>query len=189
MLKKIMALFLLTAFTHVYAITPIEQTKAISSELNKTFDELNYKLNVQWDQKDSTFFNQTITDFENEIADLQQQGLTTKDLVHNALDKIKDKQIKNDMNQLSQIINENQMGPQEARDFIISKLNSTYSNGASWSGSRHGMETALIIGAIFVILVLCSQQQNNTTINCTVILFPSPGFDLVNNSSCVQQLR
>lgn len=157
MFKKFTALLLITAFTNVYAITPFEQSR----DLSKTFDSLNYKLNVEWDQKDGTFFDESIAGFEKEIASLQKDGLTKEELVQYTLDKIKDKEIRQEVSELSKIISESQMTNEEARAFTISKLNSTYSHGASWSGSRMGFRTAFIIGAIIVILI-CMNQEDET---------------------------
>lgn len=162
MFKKLTALFLLTAFTQVYAVTPVVTAAALKSELNKSFDELNYKLNVEWDQKDTEVFDQAVNGFEKEIAELQAQGVTNKDLVDHALEKIKDKQVQRDMAELQTVIKENQMTDAEARAFVIQKLSSTYSHGASWSGSRMGVHTALIIGAIILIVIACNHRHDST---------------------------
>ncbi|MBC7537317.1 MAG: hypothetical protein H7281_00745 [Bacteriovorax sp.] len=163
MLKKITALLLLTAFTNVYAITPIQQSNALANELNKSFDSLNYKLNVEWNQKDSKFFDATIADFEKEIAGLQKEGVTSKDLIKYTTDKIKDKQIQNDIQEMTKVIAESQMSNEEARAFVVSKLSSTYSHGASWSGSRIGVHAAIIVGIIVLILVCVHRHNNDTT--------------------------
>lgn len=158
MFKKLTALFLLTAFTQVYAVTPI----ARANELDKSFDELNYRLNVEWDQKDTKVFDQAVKTFEKEISSLQAQGVSNKELVEHALDKIKDKQVQKDMAELQKIIKDNQMTDAEARAFVVQKLSSTYSHGASWSGSRMGVHTALIIGAIILIVIACNHHNDTT---------------------------
>lgn len=157
MFKKITALLLLTAFTNVYAVTPIQQ----ANELGKTFDSLNYKLNVEWDQKDSKFFDSTIANFEKEISDLQDAGVTNSDLMNYTISKIKDPQMQNEINEMSKAIADAQMSSTEARAFVISKLNSTYSHGASWSGSRMGLKAAFFIGLIVVILVVVHNQHSD----------------------------
>ncbi|MDD4972759.1 MAG: hypothetical protein PHY93_00330 [Bacteriovorax sp.] len=156
MFKKITALLLLTAFTNVYAVTPIQQ----ANELNKTFDSLNYKLNVEWNQKDVQFFDASIAEFEREIADLQAEGISNKDLIAYTTDKIKDKQIQNDINEMSKVIAETQMSNEEARAYIISRLSSTYSQGASWSGRRIGAHTAIVFGVIVLILICCHKKSS-----------------------------
>ncbi|MFA6237716.1 MAG: hypothetical protein WC635_10350 [Bacteriovorax sp.] len=161
MFKKLTALLLLAAFTNVYAAAPIERTRAVQAELNKTFDSLNYKLNVEWNQKDAKYFDETVAGFEKEIAALQKDGLTKQELMKYTLEKIKDQQIKNEVSELAKVISESQMTDAEARAFTVQKLNSTYSHGASWSGSRLGVHTALIIGAIIIILVVAHHHDND----------------------------
>jgi len=162
MFKKFTALLMLTAFTNVYAITPIQQTNALANELNKTFDSLNYQLNVEWDQKDVQHFDATMADFENEIASLQEQGLTNEDLIKYTTGKIKDKLVLEEIASLSNLIDNSEMSDVEARDFVVSKLSSTYNHGASWSGSRLGGHTAFIIGLIILICV-CSKKKHTET--------------------------
>ena len=167
MFKKLTAIFLLTAFTQVYAVTPIQNASAIDEQMNRSFDELNYKLNVEWDQKDTKVFDSAIKDFEKNLSALQAQGVTSKDLIVRALDKIKDKQVQKDMVDLQNVIRDNQMTDQEARAFVIQKLSSTYSHGASWSGNRMGVHTALIVAAIIIIVVVVhhhnDDEDNDTT--------------------------
>ncbi|MFA6238751.1 MAG: hypothetical protein WC635_15555 [Bacteriovorax sp.] len=159
MLKKFTALFLITAFTQVYAVTPVQQSFALADQLNKSFDELNYRLNVEWDQRDSKFVDSVLVDFEKEITELQKSGLTNKELVQYTLDKIKDKQSRDEVAAITKVINENQMTMEEARAFALSKLNSTYSQGTSWSGQRMGMHVALLLGVI--ILIICCTQNHD----------------------------
>lgn len=195
MFKKLTALFLLTAFTHVYAVTPIQQSQAIADELNRTFDELNYKLNVEWDQKDTKVFDTAVKGFENELAALQAQGVTSKDLVEHALDKIKDKQVQKDLTELQNTIKENQMSDAEAREFVVQKLSSTYSHGASWSGSRMGVHCGVIIAAIIVLVIVCNHRKTTDTPpttqpcpptppQCVPCDYPSMDFTSVNEQCC-----
>ena len=114
-----------------------------------------------WDQKDAKFFEESIASFEGEVAALQRDGLTQQDRMKYTLEKIKDKEIKNDINELSKIIDDSQMSEQEARDFVITKLNSTYSHGASWSGSRMGMRTPCIIAAIIIIMLVVHHNSHH----------------------------
>jgi hypothetical protein len=165
MFKKMTALFLLTAFTQVYAVTPLAQATLIKQELNKTLDELNFKLNVEWDQKDTKMFDQTVAEFEKDIAKLQKEGLTSEDLVKNSIDKIKDQQVQDEVKELQKVIADGKMTQVEARNFVLAKLSSTYAHGASWSGSRHGMRCGWIIGAIIIILIVCHERNNNDD-NC-----------------------
>lgn len=170
MFKKITALLLLTALTHAYAVTPVEQSFAQVEELNKTFDSFNYKLNVEWDQKDAGFIDEAVAEFEDDIATLQNSGINNEDLLNYTRGNIKDNEIKKEINEFSKVLSNSQMSNEEVRAFVISKLNSPYSHGASWSGSRRGGH---YIGAIIIILiVVCNNRHDRKpapkpTHNCT----------------------
>jgi archaellum biogenesis protein FlaJ (TadC family) len=153
MFKKLTAILLLLAFSQVYAASPM------SADLNKSFDELNYKLNVEWNQKDSKFYNETIEGFENEIEVLRSRGLTTKDLFKYITDKIKNQEVQNEINEISKIIDESGMSPADARTFTISKVEDTFSHGASWNG-RIGVKSILVISAIIVVLAISRHHQS-----------------------------
>lgn len=153
MFKKFFAVLMIISFTNAYAMSPVQRSNEVAKQLNKTFDSLNYKLNVEWNQKDSRFFDATISDFEKEIASLQKDGVTRADLLKFTTGKIKDKQIQKEIVEMSKVIAASQMSNEEARSFIVSKLGSTYSHGASWSGDRAGVATALIVGAVVLILL------------------------------------
>jgi hypothetical protein len=151
MLKKMTALLLLTAFTHVYAITPLEQSTARQNELKSSFDSLNYSLNVEWNQKDTKFFNDAVSNFESEIATLQHEGLTQQELLSYALGKAETQNAKDEINKLAKVISDSQMSPEEARAFVISKIDTTYSHGASWSGKIMGMSAGYFIATVIVV--------------------------------------
>ena len=161
MFKKITALFLLSAFTHVYAFSPVIQAQELDSKLSRAFDAVNFKLNVEWDQKDANFFDQTVFEFEKEISTLQDAGLRKTELLTSALAKIKDEQVKNDVQELSKILDDSNLSKEESRDFVVRTLSSTYSKGASWSGHRHGKHTAIMIAAIIIILCMCKDNHSN----------------------------
>jgi len=155
MLKKMTSALLIMAFTNVYAATPMQ------SQLEQSFDSFNYKINVEWNQKDETFFNQAITDFETEIRTLQEEGLTKNELMKYTFDKIKDKEVKDEINEIATVINESQMSDEEARAFTISKLNSTYAQGASWFGRNKGSYASLLLGAIIFIWIFTAPVDSN----------------------------
>lgn len=161
MLRKFTAILMLTSFTNAFAMSPVQETSAMAKALERTFDEMNYTLNVEWDQKDQQFFKTTVDGFEKNIKELQTQGLTNKELIDYTLAKIKDKQLQNDVREISEVINESEMTSDQARDFALEKLNGTYSQGTSWSGSRLGVKLVLILGVI--ILICCATKDRDDT--------------------------
>lgn len=161
MLKKFTALLLITAFTNAFAMAPVQEVSAMSKELERTFDQMNYSLNVEWDQKDAKFFKDTVDAFEKEVTTLQKKGLTNKELMAYTMTKIKDKQTQKDIAEISKVISESNMSSDEARAFALEKLNSTYSQGTSWSGSRLGIKMALILGVIILIVCIIKYHDND----------------------------
>lgn len=159
MLRKFTALLMLTSFTHAFAMTPVQETSAMAKALDKTFTEMNYSLNVEWDQKDQVYFNNTVDGFEQQVKDLQDQGLTNKELIEFTLAKVKDKQTQKDIAEISKVISESNMTPDQARDFALEKLSSTQSQGASWSGSRMGIKLVVILALI--IIIVCATNSNH----------------------------
>lgn len=156
MLRKFVALLMISAFTHVSAMQPIAKTEM----MGKAFDELNFALNVEWDQKDQNFFNTSVDDFEKNIAELQKQGLSNKELLEYTMNKIKDEKTKKEVESIVNVVNESNMNPDEARAFIMSKLSSMYANGASWSGGRVGIKLCLLL-AVILIIVIASHDDDN----------------------------
>jgi hypothetical protein len=150
---------MLTSFTHAFAMSPVMETSALGKALDQTFNEMNYSLNVEWDQKDQVYFNSTVDGFEKQVKDLQDQGLTNKELIEYTLAKVKDKQTQKDIAEISKVISESNMTADQAREFALAKLNSTQSQGASWSGSRMGIKMVVILAII--IIIVCATSSNH----------------------------
>lgn len=163
MLKKILATILIVSLTQVYANQVISERKALSSELAQSFDELNYKLNVEWNQKDAAFFDQSMEEFQSQIAGLQDKGLSSTDLTQYTMSKIKDEKSKQDVQKMVEIINTNNMSSEEARAFAVRHLNNTYAHGASWSGGRVALRVALMIAVIMVLIEVLKKRDVVTT--------------------------
>lgn len=157
MFKKITALFLVLSFSHVYAITPVQQS-SMSNEINRSIDDLNYRLNVEWDQSDSKYVKDAFEDFEKDIAALQAQGLSSQELTQYALDKIKDKQTRNEINEITKSINDGQLNSDEAREFVMSKLSNMYAQGTNWTGSRMHMPRMVLCFAV-ILIIYCSYEK------------------------------
>ncbi len=166
MLKKMTALLLVLAFSQAYAgVAPVQHANDFSSELNRSFDDLSFKINVQWDQKDSKFFEQSITNFEDKIAELQKEGLTSDDLVKHALGKIKDQRVLSDIGRMARVIDD--MSPDEARSFVVSNLNKTYSHGASWSSHGSDAKIYAVTAIICVLIWVSSTHKSHRDITIT----------------------
>jgi hypothetical protein len=161
MLRKFTAFFLVTSCINAFAMAPIQKTAELSRELGRTFDEMNYTLNVEWDQKDPAFFKDTVEKFEDNIKALQSAGLSNQELINYTLTKIKDKQTQQDVAEIAKTISDSQMTSDQARAFALEKLNKGYSQGTSWSGSRMGIKLVLILAVIIIIVCACDDDNDH----------------------------
>lgn len=170
MFKKMTAVLALTAITNAYAVTPVKQSLDQAAELKKTYDELNYKLNVEWNQQDGQFRDNALKSFEQQLVSLQKQGLTSEALVKYTMEQMKDDSARADIVNIAKIIHENKMNSEEARAFALSKVNSMYAQGASWSGSRMRIHAVLVVAAIILIVcALSTDHDDDSTVT------PPPG--------------
>ncbi len=61
--------------------------------LKKAYDEMNYSLTVEWDQKNEAFYEAQIKKFNNSIRDLKAEGLTNSELLAFAKNHIQDSKL------------------------------------------------------------------------------------------------
>jgi hypothetical protein len=124
--KKLLTLFL------AFSILTLEAQARVPSGLKAAFDELNYALSVQWDQKDKEFQAQALEKFSAKVAQLQEQGLTGQEMIEFVHSQIKDQRLARDLETTFSMIQINKMTSQEAHDYVSQVLKNTYSSGASW---------------------------------------------------------
>jgi hypothetical protein len=141
MLKQLMALLTLFATVNTYA------TVGNGTLLTNAFDELSYKLEVEWDQKDKEFYKNTVQSFQETVKGLQAKGLSNSELFDIAKNQIKDEKIKKDFELALLQINLNQLNDKEARKFLLDSMSKSYREGANYSGG------SLLYGAIAVVFI------------------------------------
>ena len=141
MLKKFFTLFLAFSFMTVQA------DAVTNNNLKSAFDDLNYSLIVDWDQKDRTFYNQQMEKFAAEVKTLQFQGLTNQQLVDFTVAQIKDQKMANDLRNAFTVVTINKMSAAEAHNYVTDVMNKSYSQGASWAGE-------VIVGAVILVVFI-----------------------------------
>lgn len=162
MLKKITILLLLSVFTNSYAFT-------INDELDQIIDALNFRLNTEWNQKDIIFFNETIALVEKELVTLQAEGLSKEELLNYTLEKIKDRQLHNDLLALHKTA----ISEEEIRAFTFAKLSDTNAHGANWHGRRLGAHAPFLIGALVIMFV--TRHRTGNVHECEYPTYPDYG--------------
>lgn len=140
MFKRMMTLVLaLTIFS-------VQANTGSNNSLKAAFDELNYSLTVEWDQKDRAFYDAQVEKFNGKIKELQAAGLTQSEIMSFATSQVKDKNLAKELELAYTQISLNKLSGNEARKVILDTFSKSYSRGANWSGD------AFLYGAIIVII-------------------------------------
>ena len=145
MLKKLMALML------VLSVFTVQAHATAQEGLKAAFDELNYALEVEWDQKDKAFHEEQMKKFTATLRDLQSKGLTQSQLVEFAKSEVKNAQVAKDLETALTMIQINKMSSSEANKYIIDTMKKSYSSGASWNGE---VFVYLAVGILIVALAV-----------------------------------
>ena len=145
MFKKLIALML------VLSIFTVQAHASTNDGLKAAFDELNYALTVEWDQKDKDFHADQMRKFTATIRDLQSKGLTNAQLVDFAKSQVKNAQVAKDLETALNMIQINKMSPSEANKYILDTMKKSYSAGASWNGE---VFIYLAVGVLIVALAV-----------------------------------
>ena len=149
MLKKLITLFLAFSLFSAHAGTTSTQG------LKAAFDELNYSLTVEWDQKDKEFYVEQMKKFHRTMEQLQAQGLTTEQLIAFAKSEVKNERVAKDLETAFNMISINKMSSAEANKYILETLKRSYSSGASWGG-----EVIVIVAVAALIVVVALAVAN-----------------------------
>jgi hypothetical protein len=125
--------------------------------LKAAFDELNYALNVEWDQKDKDFYTTQMRKFTTTIRELQAQGLSNAEIVDFAKSQVKDEKIAQDIETAFSMISINKMNSADATKYMVETMKKSYSAGASWNGNA---TYAILVAAIVVAIVVAAATGN-----------------------------
>lgn len=140
LLTLLMALSVLT--TSAYASS--------NAGLKAAFDELNYSLSVEWDQKDKAFYEAQSSKFKKALKD---QNVTQEQLLAFVKTEVKNEKVAKDLEVALNMISLTKMGPEEAASYMSKTMKGSYSNGASWNGDA---TLWLSLGVLFIVVGLAA---------------------------------
>ena len=149
MFKKIITLLIALSIFSGQAIA------STGTGLKTAFDELNYSLTVEWDQKDQTFYDDQMSQFVAKIEELKSQGLTQSDLINFAKSEIKNAKSSFDLDAALEVIQANKLTASETNSYILQALEGSHSTGANWVNNNNVEFWGLILGiAVFVYIAV-----------------------------------
>lgn len=140
----------LITFVLAMSIFAVHADVGSKQSLKAAFDELNYSLTVEWDQKDRAFYDAKVASFSKIVTELQAQGLTNAELIDFVKSNIKDKALAKDLETAYTLISINKLSQAEARKLVLDTTSKAYSKGASWAGE------VLVYSAIIVLIIVAA---------------------------------
>jgi hypothetical protein len=142
---KCMAIFLSLCITlNVFA------SSGVTEELKKDFDDYQYALTVDWDQKDSMFYENQTNLFYSRLSSLiTDKGLTQEEIMGLASSKIQDPS-KLEALKLKLSVLKSTDSSEELARVLSENSKEFYAKGASWSGDAVVLYAvgALVVAAI-----------------------------------------
>jgi hypothetical protein len=141
-LKNLMALalsfFILSAHANI----------GTQGSLKMAFDELNYALTVEWDQKDKDFYQKEVNSFNKKINQLRSEGMTNQEFLDFMISNIQDEVAANDLKQFYALASAQKLSQIEIESMSRELINRHYARGADWIG------TVMLIGAGAIVLIV-----------------------------------
>lgn len=141
LLKRLIALVLCMITTTVFANT--------KQELQNAFQNLNYDLTVEWDQKDKAVLSAKLENFQTVINGLKDKGVTNNEILTAVKEMIHNPKLIEDLELQASLNNINDSN--DLTDFLWKNRQGMTVQGASWSGA---VEFILPLAAIAILLTL-----------------------------------
>lgn len=132
----------------VCAFFTVQANASTQSGLKAAFDEMNYALTVEWDQKDKDFYTEQMKTFMNKLRELQAKGLTNEQLMEFAKSEVKDAKVAKDLETAFNMISLNKLSAEDASKFMVDTMKRSYNVGASYQGSAVYILAA--VGVLFI---------------------------------------
>jgi hypothetical protein len=142
---------MLMKFLTLLMVLSIFTTQAMASTgngLKEAFDELNYSLTVEWDQKNQNFYDEKVALFSNHVEALKSKGLTQSDMIIFAKSELKNSKSSLDLDAVLKLIHANKLTPSEANSYLLEALKGSYSQGASWNSDDDLLWSFFAIGLV-----------------------------------------
>lgn len=143
------------SFVLIFSVLSFSAQAGTQEGLKEAFDDLNYALTVEWDQKDPAFYEAQTEKFYLELKSLRNEGLSDADLLAFVKSKITNQDQLTEIENVLNIINTEKLSHAEATELILS-LNLTQ-KGASWNGVIYVLGgVGVLVLAYFTLVILDS---------------------------------
>ncbi|AYF43890.1 MULTISPECIES: hypothetical protein [Halobacteriovorax] len=111
----------------------------VDAKIAPIFEEVEFKLSVEWDQKDQEFYNETVRNFETQLGELRAEGVKPADVLNYLKSNIKDQKVANELSSLVASIDLETMTLEESKSLIQDYVDGMKNTGANYHG-RYGYD-------------------------------------------------
>lgn len=105
-----------------------------TQSLKAIYDDLQYSLTVEWDQKDVEFQKKAEDRFKKGLEELNKQGLTNKELIDFAASQFKNTKNQADFLSLMQSLQVTTLSQKEMSSMVNAIISKEYNSGANFIG-------------------------------------------------------
>lgn len=151
----VLAFFMLTTYTHAAAGTGLKQA----------FDEFNYAVKVEWDQKDQAFYNAQLEKLKAAVSAAQTSGMSNAALIDAIAAETKSTVLRDELRLLATQVELGLIAQDQLQAEVQKVMSKSYRQGASWNGE------AILLGAVGVLVVVllvayvsCVTDPNSVTV-------------------------
>lgn len=127
---------LIVLFALLLSVSAFASSK--SELIAPLYQDLEFKLTVEWDQKDGAFYNEALKNFKEEILKLKDQGVTSEDIFNYLKESSKDAKVSDEINEIINSVDLSKMDLQETNDLLNKYATKAFSKGASYHGRNNG---------------------------------------------------
>lgn len=135
------------------------------TSLKQAFDEFNYTVTVEWDQKDRTVYDQAVAKLKAKFAAAQAEGYNNGELLDAIAEQSSNVALKKELQALRVQAELGLISKSEIEKRVQDAVSRSYARGASWNGE------AVLLGVVGLIVVLilvgyvqCVADPNHTTV-------------------------
>ena len=178
-------LFLVTALFLSISL-PMNQSFAQEATLATAIDVLQYRLTVEWDQRDLGAREKIVSAFAADLELLQRQGVTDAEIFKSLSARAFDGQTAKDIETLAKYAKAKKYDAKETRALIVNYANKSQKLGTSWSSEA---TVAVAVGVVLIIVlvaILNGSSSNSGGDDVPVVCYdrvcpaPPEGMDLTN---------
>lgn len=140
-------------------VFPMVQVQAQETTLDSAISNLQYRLTVEWDQKDLGAQKKIMSDFAAELDQLKKQGVTDQEIFKSLSAKAFDAQTSKDIENLAKYAKANNLDQKQIRKLVVDYANKSQKLGTSWSSEA---TVGIVIGIVLVVVLIAALTGNVT---------------------------